>query len=57
MRNERECAAHPGKVDRANAEFGKHILPHDRAELEWDLCGLAVAVPFGLMFLYAAAVL
>lgn len=57
MSGKRECAANPGKVDRADAEKGMHILPRGRDEMGWDLCGLAVAVPFGLMFLWAGAFL
>lgn len=57
MSGKRECAANPGKVGRADAEKGMHILPRGRDEMGWDLCGLAVAVPFGLMFLWAGAFL
>lgn len=53
MPRKRECAANPGKVDRAPAETGFHILPRNAEEAWQDAVGLAIGVPFGLMFLWA----
>lgn len=53
---ERECAAQPTKANRASTENGPDIVPRG-GDGEWEratlAAGVAMAVSFGLMFLYA----